>query len=112
MGAQSGFAGLLLATLAGLMTPGGPMASFPMVLVLAVAGADRGALIAYITSWALLGFQRTLVWELPVLGADFALLRLAVCLPLPLLAGVLARRLTLPLVLPENPPARGPGPLA
>jgi uncharacterized membrane protein YraQ (UPF0718 family) len=112
MGAQSGLMGLLLATIAGLMTPGGPMASFPMVLVLATAGADRGALIAYITSWALLGFQRTLVWELPVLGADFAILRISVCLPLPLLAGLLARRLKLPLVLPENPPARGPGPLA
>lgn len=112
MGAQSGLAGLLLATIAGFLTPGGPMASFPMVMVLAVAGADRGALIAYITAWALLGFQRTLVWEIPVLGADFAVLRLLVCLPLPVLAGLLARRLPIALVLPEAPPARPPGPLA
>lgn len=111
MGAESGLAGLGLATLAGFLTPGGPMASFPMVLVLAVAGADRGALIAYISAWALLGFQRTLVWEIPVLGADFAMLRLLVCLPLPLLAGLLARRIRLSLVLPERPPSRGPGPL-
>lgn len=111
MGAQSGLAGLVLATVAGLVTPGGPMASFPMVLVLAVAGADRGALIAYITAWALLGFQRTLVWEIPILGADFALLRIAACLPMPLLAGLFARRLNLPLVLPEPPgPGRSGGP--
>jgi uncharacterized membrane protein YraQ (UPF0718 family) len=104
MGAESGLAGLALATLAGIATPGGPMASFPMVLVLAAAGADRGTLIAYITAWSLLGFQRTLVWELPILGADFALLRAAACLPLPVLAGWLARRLPLRMVLPAPPP--------
>ena len=111
MGAQSGLAGLALATIAGLLTPGGPMASFPMVLVLAVSGADRGALIAYISAWALLGFQRTLVWEIPVLGADFAILRLLVSLPLPLLAGLLARRIRFSLALPDKGPTRGPGPL-
>jgi uncharacterized membrane protein YraQ (UPF0718 family) len=100
MGAGSGNAGLLLATLAGIATPGGPMASFPMVLVLAAAGADRGALVAYITAWSLLGFQRTLVWELPILGPDFALLRVAASLPLPLLAGWLARAIPLGLALP------------
>lgn len=108
MGARSGLVGLLLATLAGLITPGGPMASFPMVLVLAVSGADRGALIAYITAWSLLGFQRTLVWEIPVLGADFAILRLLVSMPLPLLAGLVARRIPLSLVLPERLPERLP----
>jgi uncharacterized membrane protein YraQ (UPF0718 family) len=100
MGAGSGTMGLVLATLAGIATPGGPMASFPMVLVLAAAGADRGALVAYITAWSLLGFQRTLVWELPILGADFALLRVVACLPLPLLAGWFARAIPLPLRLP------------
>jgi len=105
MGAESGLAGLALATLAGIATPGGPMASFPMVLVLAAAGADRGTLVAYITAWSLLGFQRTLVWELPILGADFAALRVLACLPLPLLAGLLARRLPLRMTLPAPPPA-------
>jgi uncharacterized membrane protein YraQ (UPF0718 family) len=100
MGAGSGSAGLLLATLAGIATPGGPMASFPMVLVLAAAGADRGALVAYITAWSLLGFQRTLVWEVPILGADFALLRVVACGFLPLLAGWLARAMPLTLRLP------------
>ena len=105
LGRDSGLAGLVLASLAGILTPGGPMASFPMVLVLAAAGADRGALIAYITAWSLLGFQRTLVWELPVLGADFALLRAVACLPLPLLAGWLARRIPLSFTLPDRLPA-------
>ncbi len=31
----------------------------------AAAGADRGALVAYITAWATLGLQRVLVWDVP-----------------------------------------------
>ena len=43
MGAESGIFGLFIATLVGTLSPGGPMAAFPLVLVLAGAGADRGA---------------------------------------------------------------------
>jgi uncharacterized membrane protein YraQ (UPF0718 family) len=93
LGAQSGLRGLLLATLAGIATPGGPMAAFPLVLALAAGGADRGALIAYVTAWALNGFSRILVWELPVLGPEFAALRFLASLPLPVIAGLIARRL-------------------
>lgn len=91
MGADAGFRGLAIATLAGMATPGGPMAAFPLVLVLAQAGADRGALIAFIFAWSLNGFQRLLVYEVPLLGADFTLMRLMVTLPLPLLAGWFGR---------------------
>jgi uncharacterized membrane protein YraQ (UPF0718 family) len=93
MGAESGWFGLAVATAAGALTPGGPMAAFPLVLVLAGAGADRGALVAYILSWALNGFQKLLVYELPLLGPDFALLRTLLTLPMPMLAGWAARRL-------------------
>lgn len=93
LGAESGLRGLLLATLAGIATPGGPMAAFPLVLALAAGGADRGALIAYVTAWALNGFSRILVWELPVLGPEFAALRFLASLPLPVIAGLIARRL-------------------
>ncbi|GIX08388.1 permease [Elioraea sp.] len=95
LGADSGLRGLGLATLAGIATPGGPMAAFPLVLALAAGGADRGALIAFITAWALNGFSRILVWEVPVLGPEFAALRFLASLPLPLLAGLVARRLPL-----------------
>jgi uncharacterized membrane protein YraQ (UPF0718 family) len=93
MGAESGWRGLGVATLAGMAMPGGPMAAFPLVLVLAQAGADRGALIAFIVAWALNGFQRVLVWEVPLLGADFAILRFICGLPMGFLAGALARRI-------------------
>jgi uncharacterized membrane protein YraQ (UPF0718 family) len=114
MGPASGMTGLALATLAGIATPGGPMAAFPLVLVLAQAGADRGAVIAFILSWALNGFARILIWEVPVLGPDFTLLRFLCGLPLPLLAGWIARRLPIAWT-PEDSPglasasARGHG---
>jgi hypothetical protein len=93
MGAESGWFGLAVATAAGALTPGGPMAAFPLVLVLAGAGADRGALVAYILSWSLNGFQKLLVYEAPLLGPDFAILRTLLTLPMPMLAGWVARRL-------------------
>jgi uncharacterized membrane protein YraQ (UPF0718 family) len=84
--------GILIATVAGALTPGGPMTSFPFVVALYMAGADRGSLVAYLTSWSLLGFQRVMVWELPLLGPEFAFLRLLANLPLPIIAGILARK--------------------
>lgn len=103
MGSESGLRGLVVATAAGLAMPGGPIAAFPVVLVLAQAGADRGALIAFVLSWALNGFQRIVIWELPVLGPDFAILRFLVGLPLPLIAGLIARRLPLSWTLADAP---------
>ena len=95
MGAESGARGLALASVVGLATPGGPMAAFPMVLVLTGAGADIGAVIAFIVSWGLNGFNRILVWEVPLLGPDFALLRFLAGLPMGFIAGWIARRLPL-----------------
>jgi uncharacterized membrane protein YraQ (UPF0718 family) len=100
--------GLLLATAAGIITPGGPASAFALLAVMAGAGVDRGVLIAYITSWALLAVQRIVVWDLPFMGADFSLTRFVVCLPLPVLAGLIARRLPLELAL-KTPPSTGPG---
>lgn len=101
MGADAGIRGLAIATLAGMATPGGPMAAFPLVLVLAQAGADRGALVAFIFAWSLNGFQRLLVYEVPLLGADFTLMRFLVTLPLPLLAGWLGRMIPIRWTPPE-----------
>ena len=93
MGAESGWFGLMVATVAGSLTPGGPMAAFPLVLVLGGAGADRGALVAYILGWSLNGFQKLLVYEVPLLGPDFAIMRTLITLPMPMLAGWIARKL-------------------
>ncbi|WP_375688131.1 permease [Pseudooceanicola sp. LIPI14-2-Ac024] len=91
LGGGSGIKGLAIATLAGVLTPGGPFTSFPMVYALWIAGADAGALIAFIAAWSLLGFNRLIVWELPLLGVDFTVIRYLACLPLPILGGLIAR---------------------
>lgn len=93
LGVNSGFKGLALATMLGAVTPGGPFAAFPIVYALLLAGADIGAVVAYLTAWSVLGLHRVVVWELPLLGPSFAVVRLASSLPLPLLAGLIARAL-------------------
>lgn len=90
LGDEAGLKSILLATVAGMMTPGGPMTSFPVVSALHEAGTGRRALVAYVTSWSTQGFQRILMWELPLMGIEFATFRFLVSLPLPIIAGVLS----------------------
>jgi len=97
VGRESGLRGLGIATIAGMVTPGGPSAAYSLLAVLAVSGADRGPLVTYITAWALLGMQRILIWDVPFMGPEFAILRFVVCLPLPIVAGLIARQLPLTL---------------
>ena len=72
------------------LIPGGPYASFPLVLTFLKAGAGPAQMVALITSWAVLAFHRVVMWEVPVLGARFALIRTLASVGLPLLAGLLA----------------------
>jgi uncharacterized membrane protein YraQ (UPF0718 family) len=91
VGAESGLLGILIATLAGAICPGGPITIFPVAAAFIAIGADAGAAVAFITSWTLLGYARTLVWELPFFGPEFVVWRNVVCIPLPFVAGLLAR---------------------
>ena len=97
VGQESGLRGLLIAEAAGMVTPGGPTSSFALLAVLGGAGADRGAMVTYITAWSMLGLQRILVWDVPFMGPEFSATRFTVCLVLPILAGLIARRLPLEL---------------
>ena len=94
VGAESGFLGLIIATLAGIVVPGGPITVFPIAAAFIAVGAGIGATIAFVTSWTLLGYGRALVWELPFFGADFVIWRSLVALPLPVVAGLLAQWLS------------------
>ncbi len=91
VGHESGFTGLLIAAMFGFILPGGPITIYPVAGAFLVMGADAGAVVAFITSWTLIGYTRALVWELPFFGADFVLWRILAALPLPILAGLLAR---------------------
>ena len=93
VGAESGFLGLVIGTLAGVLLPGGPITIFPIASAFIAVGADVGVAIAFITSWTLLGYSRALVWELPIFGLDFLIWRSIAAIPLPLVTGMLARAL-------------------
>jgi uncharacterized membrane protein YraQ (UPF0718 family) len=94
VGAESGFVGLLIATGAGVIMPGGPVTVYPVAGAFLAVGADVGAALAFVTSWTLLGYARALVWELPFLGPNFVLWRMAVAPLFPILVGVLGRLVT------------------
>jgi uncharacterized membrane protein YraQ (UPF0718 family) len=105
LGEKAGLRGIVLATGAGMVTPGGPMTSFPVVNALHEAGTGRRALIAYVTSWSTLGFQRILMWELPLMGIEFATFRFLVTLPLPIVASLISSFVPI-----KTDPASAPNP--
>src|SRR5450759_3749293 len=91
VGHESGFTGLAVAALFGFILPGGPITIYPVACAFLAMGADAGAVVAFITSWTLIGYTRALVWELPFFDSDFVIWRIVEALPLPILAGLLAR---------------------
>lgn len=92
IGAESGFRGILIGTVAGGLAPGGPFVSFPLAAGLLRAGAGVGTMVAFLTGWSLLAVSR-LPMEVGILGWKFALIRLACTFFLPPVAGVLAQNL-------------------
>lgn len=99
IGRESGVLGLIFAAVAGTITPGGPTSAFALLAMIGGMGADRGLMVSYITAWATLGLQRILTWDVPMMGFDFSSLRFLSTLPLPVLAGMLARALPVAVVL-------------
>jgi hypothetical protein len=93
LGEGSGMRGILLATAAGIATPAGPFVSLPIAATLLRVGAEPAAVVSYLSAWSLLAVHRLVAWEVPILGARFALVRYAICIALPILAGLLMRGL-------------------
>jgi uncharacterized membrane protein YraQ (UPF0718 family) len=90
-GREAGFRGIVIASVAGVLTPGGPMVSVPLMVALANSGAGLAALVAYMTSWSLFGVQRIIAWEAPLMGWHFVVVRMIPSLAFPLLAGWLVK---------------------
>ena len=86
-GHGAGLKAILMAAAAGVLTPGGPMVSVPLLVVLANSGMALGPLVAYMTSWSLFGMQRIISWEAPFMGWRFVMIRVASSLVFPVLAG-------------------------
>lgn len=89
-GPDSGWLGVLTATVAGAATPGGPVIGFSLGAVALKAGGGAPQVIAYVVAWALFAFQRLILWEIPFMPARFVWFRAAVSLPFPFLAAAIA----------------------
>jgi uncharacterized membrane protein YraQ (UPF0718 family) len=91
VGGESGLFGIFVAVVMGAVLPGGPLTIFPVAGAFLLLGADVGTAVAFITAWNLLGYNRALIWELPFFGPEFVGWRILIALPLPFIAGLLAR---------------------
>jgi uncharacterized membrane protein YraQ (UPF0718 family) len=91
LGRDAGFRSILIASAAGVLTPGGPMVTVPFLVALANSGAAMGPLVAYMTSWSLFGMQRIIAWEAPLMGWHFVVVRVLPSLAFPVLAGWLVK---------------------
>jgi uncharacterized membrane protein YraQ (UPF0718 family) len=87
IGAESGAEGILIASLVGGFTPGGPIVSFPIVVILRDAGAGLPQLVAFLTAWSVFAIHRVLIYEATLMGWHFSRMRLFASLTLPPVAG-------------------------
>ena len=92
VGSESGIHGILLGTVAGGFSPGGPYISLPIVAGFLRAGASIGTMIAFLTGWSLWSISR-LPMDIGILGWKFTAIRLSITGLFPIIAGILAQAL-------------------
>lgn len=96
IGPGSGLTGVLIATLGGALTPGGPVVGFSIGAAALKGGAGAPQVIAYSTAWALYAIHRLVIWEVPMMPPRLVWLRAAVSVPLPFIAAAIAMALAKP----------------
>lgn len=89
IGSESGLRGIIIGSLAGGFSPGGPYVSLPIVAGLLNAGAGVGTMVAFLTGWSLWAVAR-LPMDIGILGWRFTAIRLCVTIFFPPLAGLIA----------------------
>ncbi len=90
VGAESGMRGILIGTIAGGFSPGGPYVSLPIAAGLLRAGAGVGTMVAFLTGWSLWAVSR-IPMEVGILGWKFTLIRFATTFFFPPIAGLIAQ---------------------
>ena len=90
VGAESGFKGIILGTIAGALTPGGSLVGLAVMGGLFRSGAGTGTLVAFMTSWSIWGITR-LPLEVGLLGWRFTLVRLLSTAIFPIIGGFVAK---------------------
>lgn len=89
IGAGSGARGVVIGTLAGVITPGAPYVSYPIAAALIQSGAGIPTIIAFVTSLSLLSATKIPI-EIGILGINFTVFRLICTFLFPLIAGMIA----------------------
>ncbi|MEM7552684.1 MAG: permease [Cyanobacteria bacterium P01_A01_bin.84] len=89
----SGWHGIALAYLAGILTPAGGVIGLPLVATFYKAGVGSSVLITYMTSMTTISLLR-IPLELSFCGWQLTSLRVTVSLVLPIIAGILGRFLS------------------
>jgi uncharacterized membrane protein YraQ (UPF0718 family) len=89
LGSGSGIRGILIGCVLGGLVPGAPYATFPLVAVLYQGGASLGAVVGFVSAWALWSVSRLPV-EMALIEPRAALFRYAITFAVPPAAGLLA----------------------
>lgn len=89
LGTESGVRGIVLACVAGALTPGGPYVYYPIAGALLKSGASLGVLVAFVSAKNLWSVTR-LPYEFALLGPRLTIIRLAMTLMVPPLLGFVA----------------------
>lgn len=92
LSARSGWKGIMLGWVAGSSIPiGAPWVIYPMVAGLLKGGAGIGPIVTLLTGAAIFGPLRAIVYEIPILGGDFFLVRALSVVWMPPVAGFIAQ---------------------
>lgn len=92
VGVESGMRGIIIGTVAGGLSPGGPFVNLPLAAGLLRAGASVGTMVAFLTGWSLWAIAR-LPMEVGILGWKFTFIRVASTFFFPPIAGLVAQSL-------------------
>jgi uncharacterized membrane protein YraQ (UPF0718 family) len=89
MSDEKGLAGIAIAMLAGVASPGGPHITYPLARTFLNGGAGLGPTTGFVSAKEEGSLNRLFVWDLPFLGAPFSFARLIVNLLLAVAAALL-----------------------
>jgi len=90
LGAESGIKGILIGCVVGGLVPGAPYATFPLIATLYQGGASIGAVVGFVSAWALWSVSRLPV-EMALIAPRPALIRYAITFIMPPIAGLAAQ---------------------
>jgi len=89
LGDEAGVKGVLIGCVVGGLVPGAPYATFPLVASLYQAGASIGAVVGFVSAWALWSVSRLPI-EMALIDPRPALIRYGITFIVPPIAGMLA----------------------